>query len=56
MKIFQAVKMQFVLTITIKNQGSDVKAEILQHKCFQGGNMRKVRHLTVQTININFQH
>ena len=55
-KTLQAVKMQFLVTITIKNQGSDAKAETLHHKGFQGRNMRKVRSHTVLTMNINFQH
>jgi len=48
-KILQAVKKQFALSITIKNQGSDVKAETLQHKSFKGRNKRKVRKHTVLT-------
>jgi hypothetical protein len=48
-KTLQAVKKQFVLTITIKNQGSVAKAETLQHKGFQGCNMRKVKNHTVLT-------
>jgi hypothetical protein len=37
------------MTVTIKNKGSNVKAETLNHKGFQGCNTTKIRNHGVLT-------